>query len=226
MSGTSSGRVEGEYKVSEIFYSLQGEGLNAGRPAFFIRLAGCNLNCDFCDTPQKDNGGWTRKASIHTHLDKLAMENSIHLFSAGLVITGGEPTLQIDTPLLDLACAFPWCDIETNGTNPIAPELDGFEIPPNIRISVSPKSEETLQQLMVTPSQIKVLVPSAVRACTDAVLTTLKYWHDKGCLIYLQPLDVKDKEVNALHLNACLMLIKWHPWMRLSAQLHKLLAFQ
>lgn len=226
MSGTSSERVEGEYEVSEIFYSVQGEGLNAGRAAFFVRLSGCNLNCSFCDTPQRNSGQWMRRSSIHQKLSDLADVHRVNLFSAGLVITGGEPTLQIDKPLLDLASMFQWCDIETNGTNPLGPELaiPGYKRPPNVRISVCPKSLDVLAEMMVDASQIKLLVPSPFPI--DEALTFLIAWKTLGCAIFLQPLDEKDEEKNRCNLDTCLAMVKKHPWLRLSVQLHKLLAFR
>ena len=100
-------------RVAEIFYSIQGEGPAMGRPATFVRLAGCNLECEGCDTHLK-------------HWEDLSLETVLSRVKASrVVITGGEPTMQMDElcHLIDLL----YRDgievhIETNGTNPLAEE--------------------------------------------------------------------------------------------------------
>lgn len=99
-------------KIADIFTSLQGEGKNQGRPCLFIRLAGCNLNCRWCDTPESRTGG--REMSVRDLLDSVQNSGQSHL-----CITGGEPLLQAE----DLMCLLSslhergfLVDIETNGT--------------------------------------------------------------------------------------------------------------
>ncbi len=99
-------------KVAEIFRSLQGEGKNQGKPCLFIRLAGCNLNCRWCDTPEFRSGG--REMSRDTVLEHLWRVNPPYV-----CVTGGEPLLQADElePLLaSLVKRGSAIDIETNGT--------------------------------------------------------------------------------------------------------------
>ena len=96
-----------DYKINEIFYSLQGEGAHAGRAALFIRFAGCNLKCPFCDTDFKSFKVWT------------------------IWQTGGEPTLQADDDLCKLLhLYFPIVAIETNGTGKISKWVNFVTISP------------------------------------------------------------------------------------------------
>jgi len=99
-------------KITEIFKSLQGEGKNQGRPCLFIRLAGCNLSCHWCDTPDSRNGGMTM--ALETVLEQVRRINPPYI-----CITGGEPLIQGD----ELECLLDslhkrgtLIDIETNGT--------------------------------------------------------------------------------------------------------------
>lgn len=99
-------------KIAEIFRSLQGEGKNQGKPCLFIRLAGCNLNCRWCDTPESRTGG--REMSRDAILEHLWRINPPYV-----CVTGGEPLLQADElePLLvSLRKRGSSIDIETNGT--------------------------------------------------------------------------------------------------------------
>ena len=104
------------YKVNEIFYSLQGEGYYTGTPAVFLRLSGCNLHCPFCDT---DHAAATPMTAEEI-ADAVAAYPARHL-----VITGGEPTLQLDSDLLRaLKARRFYVQIETNGTGKVPPEVD------------------------------------------------------------------------------------------------------
>jgi len=99
-------------KITEIFRSLQGEGKSQGKPCLFIRLAGCNLNCCWCDTPESRTGG--REMSLDSILEQVKLINPLYI-----CITGGEPLLQPDE-LEHLLDSFHTrgilIDIETNGT--------------------------------------------------------------------------------------------------------------
>lgn len=104
------------YTVNEIFYSLQGEGYYTGTPAVFLRFAGCNRNCSFCDTD-------------HSHGRAMSGEEiaaaCAEFPSRHLVATGGEPLLQLDSDLLRLLKAEGfYVQIETNGSLPVPPEVD------------------------------------------------------------------------------------------------------
>lgn len=104
------------YRVNEIFYSLQGEGYYTGTPAVFLRLSGCNRACHFCDT---DFVEFTEMTAAQI-CDIIAQYPSRHL-----VITGGEPALQVDSDLLRAIKALRfYVQIETNGSLPVPPEID------------------------------------------------------------------------------------------------------
>lgn len=102
----------------ELFYSIQGEGSRAGSPAVFLRLAGCNLHCSWCDTKYS----WGKGIST----DEAALAERINSYnSPGLVITGGEPLLQTEAieKLLSYLPGSLFVEIETNGTIPPSPLL-------------------------------------------------------------------------------------------------------
>ena len=104
------------YRVNEIFYSLQGEGYYTGTPAVFLRLSGCNLHCPFCDTDHS--------ASTPMEIDTL-VNTLLSYPSRHLVITGGEPSLQVDRLLIEvLHDAGFYVQIETNGTHPLPDNID------------------------------------------------------------------------------------------------------
>lgn len=104
------------YRINEIFYSLQGEGFYTGTPAVFLRMSGCNRRCSFCDTDHFDGKDMTA----------VEIAEAISLFpSRHLVITGGEPTLQLDSDLLRAIKAKRfYVQIETNGSRPVPVEVD------------------------------------------------------------------------------------------------------
>lgn len=99
-------------KIAEIFRSLQGEGKNQGKPCLFIRLAGCNLHCRWCDTPASQSGGM--EMSLDAILEQVWRTNPPYV-----CITGGEPLLQageLERLLASLHRRGTAIDIETNGT--------------------------------------------------------------------------------------------------------------
>lgn len=105
-----------QYAVNEIFYSLQGEGWHTGTPAVFLRFSGCNRKCPFCDTD----------FSHATMMDAREIACACAAFPARhLVVTGGEPLLQLDSALLRVlkASGF-FVQVETNGSLPVPPEVD------------------------------------------------------------------------------------------------------
>ncbi len=206
------------YAVKEIFYSLQGEGRQAGRPAVFLRFSGCNLwsgrqrdrdgaLCTFCDTDfvGTDGAGGGRFAAA----DALAVwvarawpanEGD----SRFVVVTGGEPALQLDAPLIAALHRHRFrIAIETNGTLPLPAGLDW--------VCVSPKAAAPL--LLTSGDEIKLVFPQAGAEPERFEHLAFRYF-------FLQPMDGPDRDRHTrLAVDYCLA----HPRWRLSLQLHKVL---
>jgi 7-carboxy-7-deazaguanine synthase (Cx14CxxC type) len=203
------------YAVKEIFYTLQGEGANAGRAAVFCRFAGCNLwsgreadrataDCRFCDTDfvgvDGAGGGKFRGATA------LAAAVADAWQGAGgerfVVLTGGEPALQVDAPLIDALHARGFAvAIETNGTLPLPAGLDW--------ICVSPKAGNTL--LQTHGDELKLVFPQDGLAPEN--LAGLDFPRR-----FLSPMDGPDLSRNTA---AAVAYVKAHPEWRLSVQTHK-----
>jgi 7-carboxy-7-deazaguanine synthase (Cx14CxxC type) len=205
------------YAVKEIFYTLQGEGANAGRPAVFCRFAGCNLwsgreedresaVCRFCDTDfvgtDGENGGKYRDAAAL--VDKIAS-----LWPTGedyrfVVCTGGEPMLQLDAPLIDaLHTAGFEVAIETNGSLPVLESIDW--------VCVSPKADAPL--VVTKGNELKVVIPQDNQRLAE--YAALDFDH-----FLVQPMDGPSRDINTrLAIDWC----KRHPKWRLSMQTHKYL---
>jgi 7-carboxy-7-deazaguanine synthase len=206
------------YTVKEIFYTLQGEGANTGRPAVFCRFAGCNLwtgreadreaaVCRFCDTDFVGTDG--PGGGKFPDADSLARVVAAAWPPGGagrrfVVCTGGEPLLQLDRALLD---AFHAADfevaVETNGT---------VEPPPGIDwLCVSPKAEAPL--VVRGGDELKLVYPQV--GADPSRFEGLEFGQ-----FFLQPMDGPAREANtAAALRYCLD----HPRWRLSLQTHKLL---
>jgi len=209
------------YAVKEIFYTLQGEGAQAGRAAVFCRFAGCNLwsgreadrataACRFCDTDfvGVDGTGGGRFASaqaLAAAIEALWPANSTG--KRFVVCTGGEPLLQIDAPLIDALHQLDFeIAVETNGTLAAPPGLDW--------ICVSPKAGAEFVQR--GGDELKLVFPQADADPED--FESLAFRH-----FFLQPMDGPRREVNTqLALAYCLD----HPHWRLSLQTHKLLGIR
>ena len=204
------------YAVKEIFYTLQGEGANAGRAAVFCRFGGCNLwsgreedradaKCRFCDTDfvGTDGEGGGRFASA----EELAAACAEAAGRAGpdlVVLTGGEPMLQVDEALIGALHARGFTiAIETNGTLPV-PRSDDW-------ICVSPKAGAKLKQR--SGDELKLVYPQ--QGLDPADLEGLAFRHR-----FLQPMDGADAKRNT---EASIAYCKAHPAWRLSLQTHKLL---
>ena len=198
------------YRVNDIFYSLQGEGHNTGRAAVFIRFAGCNLRCSFCDT------------EFDTYREMTAEEivASINTYSARFVVlTGGEPTLQVDEAFVDLLHQYGFeVAMESNGTRPAPNNLDWLTVSP--KISGEKWKVESGWRL---PDEVKVVFDE------DTVPETYlpsPFTLSLSPILYLQPCDTGNAERNAIIINRCIDYIKEHPQWRLSLQTHKLIGFK
>jgi 7-carboxy-7-deazaguanine synthase len=208
------------YSVKEIFYTLQGEGANAGRPAVFCRFAGCNLwtgreedradaVCTFCDTDfvgtDGDGGGKFRTADLLA--DEIAKhwgDTPSHRF---VVLTGGEPLLQVDTALIDaLHARLFTIAVETNGTVEPPPGLDW--------ICVSPKADSTI--VVTEGDELKLVFPQ--EGVDPERFADLPFTH-----FFLQPMDNLLQATNQrLAMDYCLA----HPQWKLGLQTHKILAIR
>jgi 7-carboxy-7-deazaguanine synthase len=207
------------YFVKEIFYTLQGEGANAGRPAVFCRFSGCNLwtgmerdrasaVCRFCDTDFVGVDGWGGgKFASATELAAAVMERwpegcpGAHPF---VVCTGGEPLLQMDDGLVTaLHGAGFTVAVETNGTRLAPASIDW--------VCVSPKAEAPLK--LRTGDELKVVFPQA--GLDPAKLEDLDFRH-----FFLQPMDGPERDANT---RAAVAYCLSHPIWRLSIQGHKYL---
>ena len=205
------------YAVKEIYYTLQGEGANTGRPAVFLRFAGCNLwsgrekdrenaICRFCDTEfvgtDGPGGGSFADADALAAAVTAAWKGEARLKL--VVCTGGEPLLQLDQPLIDaLHRARFTVAVETNGTRPVPRGIDW--------VCVSPKVEADL--IVKTGDELKLVYPQA--GGDPGRYDDLAFTH-----FLLQPMDGPDRERNTrLAMEYCLA----HPRWRLSLQTHKYL---
>jgi len=206
------------YSIKEIFYTLQGEGAQAGRPAVFCRFSGCNLwsgresdrataVCKFCDTDFVGTDGelggkFSESASLAETINGLWPAS--YQASKYVVFTGGEPLLQLDAGLIDSmhACGFEIA-IETNGTLPVPKGVDW--------ICVSPKVGSEL--VVRCGSELKVVIPQQGQALEDYQVLAFDHF-------FVQPMDGPALEQNTrLAIDVCKRNPKW----KLSLQTHKLL---
>ncbi len=209
------------YAVKEIFYTLQGEGANAGTPAVFCRFAGCNLwsgreedragaVCRFCDTEfvGTDGTGGGRFETPAALAAAVARQLPPGARPPHLVVcTGGEPLLQLDAPLVDALHAAGFrVAVETNGTQAAPPGLDW--------ICVSPKAGAPLA--LAHGDELKLVYPQP--GAEPERFEALDFRH-----FFLQPMDGPVRERNTrLAVDYCLA----HPRWRLSVQTHKMIGIR
>lgn len=192
-------------KVNEIFYSLQGEGCHSGTPAVFVRLSGCNLRCPFCDT-RHEHG---------TEMSEAEVVEAVRQYPAHLVVvTGGEPALQLTPSLVDaLHAAGRRVAVETNGTRPLPANVDW--------VTLSPKDA------FLGPQAAPVLTKAdELKLLFDGVREPQPYGTIAVAHRYLQPCDSGDTARNARTTAAAVDYIMRHPEWRLSLQIHKILGIQ
>jgi len=155
------------YNINEIFVSFQGEGPSVGRPAVFVRFAGCNVNCSFCDTNHSAVIGFETPAELVARIEAVMKTSLFPPDSfAGFrcVFTGGEPLLQLDEDLVDAVkrLGFLPC-IETNGekdTLSSSPARSTLQMLKECyEVVVSPKSCEWSNFLLNYATCLKVLFP-------------------------------------------------------------------
>lgn len=205
------------YKIKEMYYTLQGEGGQSGRPAVFLRFSGCNLwsgreedrhkaICQFCDTDfwgtDGENGGkYTTPREV--------VQKATDLYPTGfnkkyVVCTGGEPMLQLDKPLIDAFHAQGFeVGIETNGTIPVDLPLDW--------ICVSPKENTNIIQR--SGDELKIVYPQGGM--------NPKEWENLDfTYFYISPMDDEHLDEN---IQTCISYCRKNPHWRLSLQTHKII---
>jgi organic radical activating enzyme len=196
------------YLVKELFGpTLQGEGAHAGRPCVFLRFAGCNLACAWCDTDFAPEGAERLDAA---EIARRLRELDAHA-SGMVVVTGGEPALQWDAPLAAAVRAAGFrAHLETNGTRPLAAPVDWLTVSPK------PRFHGAGDALAVTAAdECKLVVDESIG---DADLA--RYQQMPFGALYAQPcMDVRYQD----HLRRAIDLVTRHPRWRLSLQLHKLI---
>ncbi len=209
------------YSVKEIFYTLQGEGANAGQPAVFCRFAGCNLwsgreedrstaICQFCDTDfvgtDGTSGGKFKSAEAlaQTIATFWPVDDTTHRF---VVLTGGEPLLQVDDALVKALHQLHFT---------IAVETNGTVLPPNgiDWLCVSPKAGS--QQVVKSGQELKLVFPQV--GAEPAQFESLNFKN-----FYLQPMDGPNATANTA---AAVAYCQAHPLWRLSVQTHKLIGIR
>lgn len=193
------------YRINEIFASLQGEGYWTGRAAVFVRFSGCNLRCPFCDTNFRQYESLTRE-------DILRRVQEASSSCRFVILTGGEPTLQVDSELVDLFHRHHYyIAMETNGTLPCPEGVDW--------VTCSPKGA------YCAGAKLAVRKVHEVKVVYDGEHPV----NDEGleCQArYLQPCDTGDETRNKEILLATIRYVMEHPQWRLSLQTHKLLGIR
>ena len=193
------------YKLVEIFESLQGEGRNTGRPCVFVRFAGCNLSCPWCDTDVKPR--------FPLSLDDLLAEVGRYK-AKSVILTGGEPTLVKEMPELVAALKREgyWIAVETNGTA----EPDWFQFLDYV--ACSPKAEFADRVVLTRADEVRVVASSEAAAdfcrAIRGRISAVDY--------YVSPCDRGGEIDFALAKSVLSRLDGWS----LSVQLHKILGFR
>jgi len=227
------------YKINEVFYTLQGEGAHSGIPAVFVRFSGCNLRCPWCDTEFSD---FTEMSADEIVREALSLYDIPNERRKMLVLTGGEPSLQVDAPLIDAlhAAGFYIC-IETNGTRPLPDGIDWITCSPKMVYQSEGRSiSETVYQrsglsakrsslALKRVNEVKVVFtgtydPEIWRSQLEAehwMLQPLRYtgeWLLNNC-------DAFEDDRND-NLDDTVRYILSHPFWRLSVQLHKIVGLR
>ena len=191
------------YPINEIFYSLQGEGFHVGRPAVFVRFAGCNLNCSFCDTNKERN--------FSLSLEGIIAE--VNRYECNyVVLTGGEPALFVsDEMIMALHEEGKMLAIETNGTVLLPKGIDW--------ITLSPKFDFQPNALLRVhkADELKVVYTGQDLSYYDQIEAKHRF---------VQPCDTGNPTETQQNIGAAVQFCLAHPTWRLSLQTHKLLGLR
>ena len=191
-------------KVNEIFYSLQGEGGRQGEASIFIRLSGCNLKCDFCDTDFESG-------------EEMSLEQILSFIrpfpATWIVWTGGEPTLQLNDAILSVFKEKGYRQaIESNGLRKLSDYLD-YKV-------VSPKENpDYARKINTEVNEIRLPVRNGDQLPAIDSLPSAEYY-------FLSPVFSADEKETSANITYCVDYIKQHPEWRLSLQIHKLIGIE
>lgn len=188
-------------KINEIFYSLQGEGANAGMPAIFIRLAHCNTKCHFCDTEFDSFSVFTQDGLL---------ENIKQYNCKNIIWTGGEPTIHLNN---DIVLYFKrhgyYQAIETNGIIPAPKDIDYISLSPKCSlVAVMKNYPDGVDEIRLAFNADMKSLPM------KAKLPNAKHY-------FLSPIFDGD-ELNQNNLKHCINIIMDNPGWKLSIQQHKI----
>ena len=202
--------MEKTYRINEIFYSLQGEGYNTGRAAVFIRFAGCNLRCPFCDTEFERYQELTLDDIVRSVSD---YPDPCHTLA---VLTGGEPTLQADWQLVDALKKVGYeVTMESNGTMLPPDNIDFLTLSPKtpkIQVAPNTKYQKELKMVFSSKEQFEQLLHALETSNGEAFFNFAS--------------ETGDAERNRQIMQDCVAYIKEHPHWRLSLQTHKLIGIK
>lgn len=210
------------YKVNDIFSSLQGEGHHTGRAATFVRFAGCNLRCPFCDTD----------FTLYREMSAEEIVESVKQYTTRFVVlTGGEPSLQVDDTLVAaLHEAGFYIAVETNGTRLLPESIDWVTVSPKQPLTTTPlpqiESGRVNEIKVVFDGTASDILLSIEHLEKEAEYTRDTFHNLPSPLLFLQPCDVGDAQHNAEITRQCIEYIMQHPCWQLSLQTHKLANFK
>ena len=187
----------------EDFYTIQGEGFHTGKPAYFIRLGGCDVGCKWCDAKYT----WNQKLYPPTSID-IVISRAVACSAQSIVITGGEPLLYPLEPLTTrLKAAGLQIFLETSGSHPFSGTFDW--------VCLSPKRKQPpLEEAFGRADELKVIIESEDDfewAESNAAKV------DNGCLLYLQPEWSQSQKM----MQSIVEYAKAHPKWSISIQSHK-----
>ena len=238
------------YRVNEIFYTLQGEGCHSGIPAVFVRFSGCNLRCPWCDTEFSDYTEMTAEEIVAEVLSLYDIPNERRRM---VVLTGGEPSLQVDEALTNAlhAAGFYIC-IETNGTRPLPAGIDWITCSPKLpyhrlsqnKLTPTPSQQrgekrnsfplgqdiEELPLALKKVNEVKVVFtgeydPAVWRKYLEAEHWLLQPLRYNGEWLLQSGIDEWEDDRND-NLDETVRYILSHPFWRLSVQLHKIVGLR